>query len=42
MSRRRASLSSRNKVMHAERVVLETDDQGNLQGLPKLPPRNLS
>jgi hypothetical protein len=25
--------------MHAERVVLETDDQGNLQGLPKLPPR---
>jgi hypothetical protein len=25
--------------MQAERVVLETDDQGNLQGLPKLPPR---
>ena len=25
--------------MQAERVVLETDDQGNLQGVPKLPPR---
>ena len=25
--------------MQAERIVLDTDDQGNLQGLPRLPPR---
>ena len=26
--------------MHAERVFLETDEFGNLTGMPKLPPRS--
>jgi len=26
--------------MHAERLILETDDQGHLLGLPELPPRS--